>query len=377
MPTLQPSPSLCYKLKLPELPLEFRAKNVDDTVKRRYTLDCRTGAASETCRSSILVHGGLTMPLNLNHTTISEIQNELILYFAKKKQSGAAFKNLQDWISKELFSLDLITRTWNRIPTLPHNKNEVLGERLLHSMCYYKDSMYIFGGLTVSPQNGYELIATNELWRLDLQTKEWHLIGKDAQITRRFNHTMLIQNQSDETKDTKLVIIGGLNNMDQSISYIDVFNITTGTWESIKSSNRIITNIEGSMVSLSQNKNCPVLLQDNEAEIPTLAFYMSSGQQDRQLNRHPRQGNKDGFISASDSDSYDGDATDGENDKAEDPLGDSNSTIDKNDTPKKKQSIPPYKPAPKTGSSIIALPLYSNAQGVHLISNQDNTFNDI
>lgn len=83
MPTLQPSSSVCYKLKLPDLPPELRNKDLDETVKRRYSLDCRTGAATEICRSSILVHGGLTIPLNISHITTSEIQNKLILYFAR------------------------------------------------------------------------------------------------------------------------------------------------------------------------------------------------------------------------------------------------------------------------------------------------------
>lgn len=346
MPTLQPSTSVCHKLKLPELPIEFRNKDVDETVKRRYSLDNRTGAATEICRSSILVHGGLTIPLNISHITTREIQNELILYFAKRKQTGANFKNLQEWISNEIFSLDLITRQWHRIPTTNKNKNETIKERLLHSMCYYNDNLYIFGGLIVSPQNDYELIATNELWKLNLQTMEWSLIGVDPQITRRFNHTMLIQNDKDETKDKKLVIVGGLNNMDQSIPYIDVFNITTNAWESVKSSNRIITNIEGKMVSLIKNKNCPVLLQDNEAEIPTLAYYMPLAQQKRQLSPHSEETSSE--ESSTDSDSE-------------------NLTDEGIIEPGSKNN----------GSPIIALPLLSNAQGVPLISNQDEIFEDI
>ncbi|SMN19064.1 similar to Saccharomyces cerevisiae YGL197W MDS3 Putative component of the TOR regulatory pathway [Maudiozyma saulgeensis] len=355
MPTLQPSTSTCYKLKLPDLPPELRNKNIDETVKRRYTLDCRTGAATEICRSSILVHGGLTIPLNISHITISEIQNKLILYFAKRKHSGANFKNLQDWISNELFSLDLITREWFRISTTNKNSDETIKERLLHSMCYYNNNLYMFGGLIVSPQNDYELIATNELWKLDLQTMEWSLIGKDPQITRRFNHTMLLQGNNDEKKDTKLIIVGGLNNMDQSIPYIDVFNISTNAWESVRSSNRIITNIEGSMVSLCKNKNGPVLLQDNEAEIPTLAYYMPLSQQKRQLNLHPNDDIPSDENSPMTSDS--------------DSLEDENKILT--------EATSTFEEDSKNYSPIIALPLLSNAQGVPLISNQDEIFEQI
>ncbi|CAD1782203.1 similar to Saccharomyces cerevisiae YGL197W MDS3 Putative component of the TOR regulatory pathway [Maudiozyma barnettii] len=353
MPTLQPSSSVCYKLKLPDLPPELRNKDLDETVKRRYSLDCRTGAATEICRSSILVHGGLTIPLNISHITTSEIQNKLILYFAKRKHTGANFKNLQEWISSELFSLDLITREWSRIPTTNKNNDEIIKERLLHSMCYYNNNLYMFGGLIVSPQNDYELIATNELWRLDLQTMKWSLIGKDPQITRRFNHTILVKNSNDEMKETKLIIVGGLNNMDQSIPYVDVFNITTNEWESVRSSNRIITNIEGNMVSLCKNKNCPVLLQDNEAEIPTLAYYMPLSQQKRQLNPPEEAPSDENSPMTSDSDSQ-------EDEK--EILKDATLTSEEDSR----------KCAP-----IIALPLLSNAQGVPLIANQDGVFEDI
>lgn len=375
MRTLLPSSGVCHKLKLPELPSDLNNKNIDDTTKRRYTLDCRTGAATEVCRSSILVHGGLTIPLNLPIITKSEVQNELIMYFAKQKHTGASFKNLQDWISLELFTLDLITKKWQRIPTTSHEKDEVIKERLFHSMCYHRDALYVFGGLIVSPQNSYELTASNELWKLDLNTKEWFLLNECPQITKRFNHSMLIQNGLDETKDTKLLIVGGLNNMNDTLNYIDCFNIDKNEWESTKSSNRILTNIEGKMVSLTANRNTPILLEDNEAEISTLAFYVSLAQQ-QQLERE----NFDISSALASNNAAAGEESNNLGSTITSRIGSNSSTIESSP---KDNNIPNLtklsqkKEQHNSSSPIIALPLLSQSRGVRMISDQDQVFESI
>lgn len=287
MSLLQPSSCTCYPLQLP-LPPPLSSSEADSPTRRRYTLDCRTGAAVELTRSNIFVHGGLTIPLNLTHVNSVQIQKELILYFAKEKNSGSSFKRLNDWISSETFFLDLISRKWKRVETVqekePKNGDETddeeltprLKERLYHSMCFANTCLYIFGGLVVSPQSGYELIATNELWELNLQTKKWSLISKDPQITRRFTHSMHSQNEDDDKKDTKLVIVGGLNNIDKPVYQIDIYNVTKGCWETEldpSDAANIISNVDGHKVPMVKETNFSILVENNEAKIPTLALY--------------------------------------------------------------------------------------------------------
>lgn len=217
MTVLQPPSSVCYPLNLPIVP----NPNLDEATRKKLTLECRTGAAVELARSGVFVHGGLTLPLNLTIINSLQLQKELILYFGKQKDRNADFKTLADWISPEIFFLDLISRTWQRINTTidTTSENELnnglsFKERLFHSMCFTESNIYIFGGLMVSPHNGYELIPTNELWKLDLKTKCWSLISENPQITRRFNHSMHVLNENNENQDTKLIIVGGLDNMD-------------------------------------------------------------------------------------------------------------------------------------------------------------------
>ncbi|CAI1960615.1 hypothetical protein SEUBUCD646_0E02180 [Saccharomyces eubayanus] len=285
MIVLQPSSSVCYPLNLPIAP----GPHLDEATRKKLTLECRTGAAVELARSGVFVHGGLTLPLNLTVINSLQLQKELILYFGKHKNRNIDFKTLADWISPEIFFLDLISRTWQRVLTTidtttggDSNKDLHFKERLLHSMCFTESNIYIFGGLIVSPQNGYELVGTNELWRLDLKTKCWSLVSKNPQITRRFNHNMHILNENNENQDTKLVVVGGLNNMDIPIKKIDIFNLRTNTWESesksetlpdLKRSSKIWVNIDGMPISLSHDSNFSVLIENNEAEVPTLALY--------------------------------------------------------------------------------------------------------
>ncbi|QHS72921.1 Pmd1p [Saccharomyces paradoxus] len=285
MNVLQPPSSVCYPLNLPIVP----NPNLDEATRKKLTLECRTGAAVELARSGVFVHGGLTLPLNLSIINSLQLQKELILYFGKQKHRNADFKTLADWISPEIFFLDLISRTWQRINTTigaaPENEMNTdlhFKERLLHSMCFTESNIYIFGGLIVSPHNGYELIATNELWKLDLKTKCWSLVSENPQITRRFNHNMHVLNENNEKQDTKLIIVGGLDNMDIPVKKIDIFNLRTNLWESesksdekpdSKRSPKILVNIDGMPISLSHDSNFSVLIENNQAEIPTLALY--------------------------------------------------------------------------------------------------------
>ncbi|CAI4039093.1 hypothetical protein SMKI_07G0640 [Saccharomyces mikatae IFO 1815] len=319
MPLLQPSTCFCYPLKLPPSPLASDSNELDECARKRLTLDCRTGSAVTLTRSNIFVHGGLTIPLNLPVVNSMQLQKELILFFAKEKNNGSSFRNLNEWISKETFFLDLMSRTWYRVKTSFDQKTEELlqaensnfkldadtsdvqvdirkakslesplKERLFHSLCYLDGCLYIFGGLTVSPQSGYELIAANELWKLDLNTKKWSLLSDDPQIARRFNHTMHVKNENNDNRDTKLIIVGGLNNMDQPVKKIDIYNITQNCWQAEtipKQPMDITTNVNGIPLALAKDQNFSILVENNEANVPALAFYMRSDQIDEYLGK--------------------------------------------------------------------------------------------
>lgn len=310
MNLLQPTNAECFFLKLPNrVPTSQNGPTtIDDAMQRKLGLEYRTGAAVTVVRSNIYVHGGLTIPLNLNQVNTLKLQKELILYFAKQRnKDGISFQNLNQYISSELFFLDLISRTWKHIPTttdidstqttvlendLESNTDSTmttstdhypllcpLKERLYHSICFFDSALYMFGGLIVSPQNGYELIATNELWKLDLkgsQPFKWTLISDDPRIARRFNHTMHVKNEYSDIRDPKLIIVGGLNNLNEPIDTIDVYNLTKNCWQSDVIPPKpltVKTNINSFPINLTNDRNFSILIENNEAKIPSLVFF--------------------------------------------------------------------------------------------------------
>lgn len=285
MPFLLPSNCSCYNLHLPQLDAQT-ADSMDECSIRRSTLDVRTGAATVLARSGIFVHGGLTIPLNLQEITSTNLQQELIMHFARERKDSNRFQNLGQWISKEVFFLDLISRRWERVETMPEtdpmgNPMPRLTERLFHSVCYCQEAIFVFGGLTVSEQSDYEFISTNELWKLDLHNKVWSLISKDPSVTRRFNNQMHVLYESDPKKDTKLIIVGGLNNLDQPVETIDIFNLSTNCWETDvwdeeDDLHNITVNIGGKSVPLISENNFSLLVEENEAKLPSLAVYSPS-----------------------------------------------------------------------------------------------------
>ncbi|KAM3162619.1 Negative regulator of sporulation MDS3 [Lachancea thermotolerans] len=291
MSPLLPSPVTSHTLKLPELDPQSQV-SLSECEKKARTLSCRTGSAVVLARSAIFVHGGFTIPLDLAEVNSISIQKELILYFSRESKSPDSFQNLSEWISTETFFLDLISRTWERVITeegtspivegSENNKSAVMRKRVFHSICHHDGHLYIFGGLVVSSQSDYELIASNELWSLDLETKAWLRLSSDPSITRRFNHSMHLVPGNDESEDTRIYIVGGLNNFDRPVHVVDCFNLTQQRWEFADDEpdhgNRpeIITNINGQNTHLVKNSGFSLLLRDQISDEPSIAMYNPS-----------------------------------------------------------------------------------------------------
>ena len=290
MQLLRPSSSVCYKLKLPQPIEDDHTDNTDN--KRLTTLNCRTGSAIKCFRSTVFVHGGLVVPLNLSEITTQSIQEELMLYFAKlDNEQPQHFNNLNDWISPHVFTLDLITRKWSLFQTF--TSLEPFLKRLYHSIIIHDDKLFMFGGLIVSPLNGYELIASNELYELDLVTKQWHKHDTSPGLIRRYNHSMMIHTDSNDI--VRLIIIGGKDNLNQDITLVDIYNLNTNVWESLESKEQIVTNINGHPNGLTKSNNVPVLIEkdtstsftetddtyltnnnDSSPDIPIIVYYITN-----------------------------------------------------------------------------------------------------
>lgn len=209
---------------------------------------------------------------------------------------------ISDCISNQLFQLDLITRQWHHVPTYLEDFGPLLKPRMCQSIVCDNEYLYMSGGLI--PVNKSELksltpiksvlsthtsaseitgsthssninedqllLATNELWRLDITSKIFLCINDgidNTNIPERYNHQMHIATfierfEIDEKYEKKskkreplqfenhgkiiiidgkkyiekmvkkLILVGGLGLDDQEILKIDVFNLETHQWES-------------------------------------------------------------------------------------------------------------------------------------------------
>jgi len=306
MSMLQPSSCTGYQLKLPQIPQLAEYALLDQYTRKKLSLEHRTGAAVELSRANLFVHGGLTVPLNIENITVLQLQKELIIYFSKNNKNKISFENLNQWLSSEIFFLDLVSRTWHHIQTTiddsAQNPNlaiqtDLLSKasqvsplespmkgRLFHSICYFGSTIYVFGGLVVSPHTGYELIATNELWKLDLKTRKWSLMSIDPRINRRYSHSMHVKNENVDTRDTKLIIIGGTNNISEPVTKIDIFNLTKNCWQCDvipKESCNFVVNIDNEAIPLSIENTFSILVENNEAKVPALVIYNPNNQFDK------------------------------------------------------------------------------------------------
>ncbi|CCH60718.1 hypothetical protein TBLA_0D02120 [Henningerozyma blattae CBS 6284] len=303
---LQPSKCKCYDLTLPDINdnTDVDINKLTDLEKAKLTLNLRTGAAVNLFRSNFFVNGGLTIPLNLKEYTLKQIYQELIRYFSIKKtaeKNSRANSNkrknsstiqlyqdddyynidiipdLHSYISSETFNLDLVERTWVRVSTTVVNNSENTGPffkpRILHTICYTNAYLYLFGGLTISDGDPKILVPSNELWKLNLQTKKWSLVAKDSNIPARFSHTMVVKYEDDDSHDTKLVIIGGLTHYDVPLFHIDCFNLVSDKWEYPETNTSNLVNIDHKPVSLINGKTFIEIVQDNKANVPTIVFY--------------------------------------------------------------------------------------------------------
>lgn len=207
MAPLLPSESSAYSVSLPE--------QLDDD---RLNLTIRTGAASTYTKSTVVVHGGLTVGFQLPAITIPEI--ELKLEELEEK----------DWnklISNEIFYLNIITRKWARLE-LEQDK-ERPKPRIFHSIVFYDNSIYLFGGLVVDEEEN-QLVPTNDLWQFNIDEKQWICIdnGSRSGAVNRYDLT-LVQTDYVSPEDDKLypalVVAGGRSDLNQELNHITVYDL--------------------------------------------------------------------------------------------------------------------------------------------------------
>ncbi|CAI5758296.1 unnamed protein product [Candida verbasci] len=175
MATLISTASSCHVLQLP-------SNEKDD----KLNLNVRTGSAATLYNSFIFTFGGLTIGLELNEFSISEIFNK----FGNLNST----RPLNQFLSGELFYLNIIEKSWIRFV---HESTELRPQpRLLHQICAINNCIYLFGGLI---EENNDLVPINDLWEFNLSTNKWTLLhdgsnfeNDDSIPCPRYSHKMTL-----------------------------------------------------------------------------------------------------------------------------------------------------------------------------------------
>lgn len=167
MSTFLPTSSACHLLQLPHT-------EKDD----RLNLNVRTGSASTLYNSFVFTFGGLTIGLELHDD--ASIEN---IYRTFKQQSEHnKYKDLDHYMSGELFCLDLIGKKWTRIK-VPSNAARPK-PRMFHELARGRGCVYLFGGLAIPDDSAgpeaTELEPMNDLWEFNLEERKWILLHDGA-----------------------------------------------------------------------------------------------------------------------------------------------------------------------------------------------------
>ncbi|KAH3683879.1 hypothetical protein WICPIJ_005140 [Wickerhamomyces pijperi] len=236
MAPLLPSESTPYTVTLP----------TSETGDERYLLNSRTGSATASTSSNIVVHGGFTCGLNLKKINVFEIEKQLI-------EQG--YINSQDsWeslLSAEMFYLDVIQRKWHHLAIEPpeqeshqdgHSKTLKPKPRAFHSLTVFHDKLFIYGGLAYD-FSSHSFVPCNDLWEFSIDSKRWKCLndGSTSGMVSRFGHQIIAvdyvapddaNKESLATEASKfpektpcLAIVGGRGELNQELNHVILYDL--------------------------------------------------------------------------------------------------------------------------------------------------------
>ncbi|XP_019875994.1 kelch domain-containing protein 3 [Aethina tumida] len=156
-----------------------------------------------------------TIPMGRDGHSACVWKNYMIVFGGYEDESAT--------FAKTMYYLDLDKMHWSYVP--PKGVHPIV--RDFHTAVCINDRMYLFGGrgTVYAPNMPEEEVYSNELWYLDLNHFEWHLVcaNGDIPIGRR-SHSAFVYNE-------KMYIFGGYNSLlEQHFNDLNEFDPRTNTW---------------------------------------------------------------------------------------------------------------------------------------------------
>jgi N-acetylneuraminic acid mutarotase len=139
-------------------------------------------------------------PVSFRHTAVIRKN--------KNKQSMVIFGGFSDSYLNEMFEYHFDTFEWEEI----ESKNEKPPPRYCHSAVMVNESMFIFGGMSVS--NGVH----DQLYEFNFSNKMWKII-ENGNNAKKWNHTCLYNDQFNELWFFNVEV--------------SVFNLNLSTWRNV------------------------------------------------------------------------------------------------------------------------------------------------
>ncbi|KII65773.1 Kelch domain-containing protein 10 [Thelohanellus kitauei] len=139
---------------------------------------------------------------------------------------GSGFP-LGDRMSNFLVSFNVKNQTWQKLPQLNNNDQNIPPVMYGSSMVHFNGSLYLFGGY-----DGYEFL--NSMFKFCLETQEWSRVPQDGEIPppdyRVFG--TVFQNQ--------YYCFGGIGSYDSKrFEDVKVFDFSTNTWIIKKATSKV------------------------------------------------------------------------------------------------------------------------------------------
>uniref|UniRef100_A0AC34RET9 Laminin EGF-like domain-containing protein n=1 Tax=Panagrolaimus sp. JU765 TaxID=591449 RepID=A0AC34RET9_9BILA len=225
--------------------------------KDGLTAPCLRGVCENgRCKSTIGLYNG-NYCQGLHEGVWDHIHTKSKNKFTPRASHAMAVNDNKAWIfggfyfrnhgNHDLTSYDFTTNTFHSLSII----NTPPQTRYDHSMVYYKDKLYIFGGVINNKT------VTNELWSLDLGSGSWKMLRSHNESPETIPKA--VAGHTAHVINDKMYVFFGYNPTEGYVHRVQIYNFVDGTWKLGKEQDSIIGRFGHSSTLYLENSKMPVV----------------------------------------------------------------------------------------------------------------------
>ena len=182
-------------------------------------------------------HEGYWIALNnlKNQRVFGRALHQSVLANDKMWIIGGEFFQKTEANDQFLINFDLKEAKWNLIDNKQASTLNL--KRFGHSVVFYNQSLFMYGGLTDSG------VISNELWRYDIEHNKWNLIEihfKQDQCTYDYCAPLASIGHTANVIDDRMIIIFGYNPKFGYLNTVQEFHFTTKAWTLLNTNGALV-----------------------------------------------------------------------------------------------------------------------------------------